>query len=508
MYRLGLIKRIIFCVAITILLAGLGVVCIAVDDCYASEDTVRAYLTVSSDGEFVVGNDPDSTVLASTPIDVDYFDLAEYGLERYTYDEAEESEQPTLLHLFIRATEKYYLGRKMKPDDFNTDAMMVTNRPGSLFLMYFWGHDQNLMYHFDHAYPYKDEKNKIGATCDQILVSDEDTVDVAMFTNWGISTTGAFAFFSDNNHLSASTGDAIELSALSVGGMMDGMELQKTIMNNGYLKISRDNGKTWALQAAKCDSEGYVLLSFTEPGTYYVSAGPRYPEYEDVIRAHYECVAPPICVIEVTGDPVSYTPYKVSFESNGGSKIDQQSVGRYSTARRPDDPVKSGYDFDGWYTDPDLKTAYDFDLAVKSNITLYAGWEETPEHAEERAKKEHEAAVRTATIKKAKAAKTTVSVKALTKHRAKVTWKKVTLSYAVEGKKYIRAVTGYNVYRAAKKNGKYKLIKTVKKAGTLKYTDKKLKKGKKYFYKVRTYTRIDGKTYLGKWSKVKKIRAK
>ena len=500
MYRLSLIKRIIFCVAITILLAGLGVVCIDVDDCYASEDTVRAYLTVSSDGEFVVGNDPDSTVLASTPIDVDYFGLAEYGLERYTYDKAEESEQPTLLHLFIRATEKYYLGRKMTPEDFDTDAMMVTNSPGSLFLMRFWGHDQNLMYHFNHEYPYKDKKNKIGATCDQILVSDGDTVDVAMFTNWGISTTGAFAFFSDNNHLSASTGDVIELSALSVGGMMGGMELQKTIMNNGYLKISRDNGKTWALQAAQCDNEGYVLLQFTEPGTYYVSSGPRYKSYEDIIGADYECVAPPICVIEVTGEPVESTPHTVRFEVNGGSAIAEQTVGRYSAAEKPADPVRSGYDFDGWYTDSDLKTAYDFDLAVQRDITLYAGWKESETHAEERRKQELAA--------KAKAAKAIVKVKALKKHKAKITWKKVTLSYIVNGKKYTSGTTGYKIYRATKKSGKYKVIKTVKKAKTLKYTDRKLKKGKKYFYKVRTYTKIDGKIYLGKWSAAKKIRAK
>ena len=82
------------------------------------------------------------------------------------------------------------------------------------------------------------------------------------------------------------------------------------------------------------------------------------------------------------------------------------------------------------------------------------------------------------------------------KHRAKVTWKKIS------------GVTGYKVYRATKKSGKYKLVKTVKNVKILKYTDKKLKKGRKYFYKVRTYTRIDGKDYLGKWSKVRGVKAK
>ena len=122
--------------------------------------------------------------------------------------------------------------------------------------------------------------------------------------------------------------------------------------------------------------------------------------------------------------------------------------------------------------------------------------EEARKEQERKEKEEAEQKAKAAAIKRAKAVKTTVKVKALTKHRAKVTWKKIS------------GVTGYKVYRATKKNGKYKLIKTIKKAGTLKYTDKKLKKGKKYYYKVRTYTKIDGKSYLGKWSKVKKITAK
>lgn len=155
--------------------------------------------------------------------------------------------------------------------------------------------------------------------------------------------------------------------------------------------------------------------------------------------------------------------------------------------------------------------------AVKALLTEYKGkidqlktiaQYETEEEAARQEETERKAREKAAAIKKAKAGKTTVSVKTLTKHKAKVTWKKVTLSYTVDGKKYTRAVTGYKIYRATKKNGKYKLIKTVKKTGTLKYTDKKLKRGKKYFYKVRTYTKIDGGTYLGKWSKVKRITAK
>ena len=64
-------------------------------------------------------------------------------------------------------------------------------------------------------------------------------------------------------------------------------------------------------------------------------------------------------------------------------------------------------------------------------------------------------------------------------------------------------VDGYVVYRATKLNGKYKKVKTLNKAKTLKYTDTKVKKGKKYYYKLKAYVVIDGKTYYSDFSNVK-----
>ena len=85
----------------------------------------------------------------------------------------------------------------------------------------------------------------------------------------------------------------------------------------------------------------------------------------------------------------------------------------------------------------------------------------------------------------------TVKVK---KNKATVKWKKNA------------KVTGYEVFRSLKKKSGYKKIATVKKNATVKYVNKKLKKGKKYFYKVRTFTKINGKTYYGKYSAVKATR--
>lgn len=52
---------------------------------------------------------------------------------------------------------------------------------------------------------------------------------------------------------------------------------------------------------------------------------------------------------------------------------------------------------------------------------------------------------------------------------------------------------GYKIYRATKKNGKYKLVRTVKDRWKTSWIDKKTKDGKKYYYKVVAYKKLNGK---------------
>lgn len=56
------------------------------------------------------------------------------------------------------------------------------------------------------------------------------------------------------------------------------------------------------------------------------------------------------------------------------------------------------------------------------------------------------------------------------------------------------------------KNGKYVCVKKNLKAA--KYTDKKLKKGKTYYYKVRAYKKVNGKTITGAYSAIRKVKVK
>ena len=87
------------------------------------------------------------------------------------------------------------------------------------------------------------------------------------------------------------------------------------------------------------------------------------------------------------------------------------------------------------------------------------------------------------------------------KKKAALSWKKVS------------GADGYMVYRGAKKKGKYKKIatvaKNVKQLATIKYTNKKLKAGKKYYYKVKAYrTTAGSKKVYTKFSNIKMIKAK
>lgn len=64
--------------------------------------------------------------------------------------------------------------------------------------------------------------------------------------------------------------------------------------------------------------------------------------------------------------------YKVSYESNGGSAVAQQSVKRGQKISFLATPVKEGYSFDGWYTDKELTKPFSKNNAVNGNLKLYA----------------------------------------------------------------------------------------------------------------------------------------
>ncbi len=71
--------------------------------------------------------------------------------------------------------------------------------------------------------------------------------------------------------------------------------------------------------------------------------------------------------------------YTVTFDTDGGDKIDSVTVYDGEIVSRPQtDPTREGYVFKGWYKDGD-STEYDFGTPVTENITLKAKWSEITE---------------------------------------------------------------------------------------------------------------------------------
>lgn len=78
-------------------------------------------------------------------------------------------------------------------------------------------------------------------------------------------------------------------------------------------------------------------------------------------------------------DILHLNTYTVTFDSDGGSRIESQTLVKGEKVRIPDAPEKTGdgskYEFLNWYDE--AGAVYNFNAAVNSNITLKAKWKET-----------------------------------------------------------------------------------------------------------------------------------
>ena len=132
-------------------------------------------------------------------------------------------------------------------------------------------------------------------------------------------------------------------------------------------------------------------------------------------------------------------------------------------------------------------SVYTKDIVVKENSTEKPGTTETKDPTTATNNKV------TQTIKTVLSRVTNLKVKNKKNKKAVITWKKV------------KNADGYQIYRATKKGGKFKKIKTVKGNRVVKYTNTKLKKNKKYYYKVRAYRTVKGKKVYSTFSAKKGV---
>ncbi len=266
-------------------------------------DKVTVWVTVNSDGIPIIGNDDQATILAHTKVTVPYFDLDKYGLKDFSrygteggrgpYIDEKLVRRPTILHLYIYLLEHYYMNLPWEECGQGTsgvlnysavtpvsnmrgeqayvgelEALRITGSPTSLYCQQFWGHDENLMYYRNHTYPLMSPG--WGATADYILLSDNDTVDIGMYSDWNFwSDGGAFACFNADSFEGTAGSELVvqtlryETKAVSDGG---GEEFQPVTT----LEVGLYNEQFELVQSMTGEGGVYHLTLPEEPGEYYL----------------------------------------------------------------------------------------------------------------------------------------------------------------------------------------------------------------------------------------------
>ena len=289
----------------------------------APHEPVTVYFSFSHDDTFESCEQSGQTV-ALKKVTVPYFDLALYGLEDFYFaseDYGPASGDPTggpgsaldpgtqefaygkitMLHLFLYATEVYYLG--IDPADagkgyladngiMGTDIFSYSGSTGSIFLQNIWKYDLNLNYYLNYEYPLASAG--WGSTCDQILLREGDIVTLGHFSDWSFfnDTTSIFNYIVADK-TDPVQGDKIKLELYHAGADMYGtyntahtlIDYSPSVYCTPVNDIVSGDVTTWQYVGnAEADGSLVVDTSTLAPGEYiFALAGQPGKENSGVI---------------------------------------------------------------------------------------------------------------------------------------------------------------------------------------------------------------------------------
>lgn len=122
---------------------------------------------------------------------------------------------------------------------------------------------------------------------------------------------------------------------------------------------------------------GKVQHTYSAKGDYVVTATMR-NQYTDPETGELKDGESKLTYLyHIHGYPV------VTFDPQGGSSVPSiEGTSSHYVPTKPSDPVRSGYQFTGWFKDAGCTQAFDWSSEVTKHTTLYAGWEQVsvPQH--------------------------------------------------------------------------------------------------------------------------------
>lgn len=142
---------------------------------------------------------------------------------------------------------------------------------------------------------------------------------------------------------------------------------------------------TMATQTVYSNEKLGTAKCYQNDQTFVVPSDPVREGYTFLGWYQQDATAPTVLAEYVASDNVTFTAkwsqiYDVAFDANANGDTvtgmpSTQKVPETKTASVPTTPPqRTGYDFDGWYTQAEGGTKYTFTEAVSSNIILYAHW--------------------------------------------------------------------------------------------------------------------------------------
>lgn len=296
--------------------------------------SVKVYVTVSHDGIPLVGNE--GTVLSHLELDVPYFDLDKQDMSEFYryhtengqggYVDDQVVKRPTALHLYLYLLGVYYLGLTPEqvingdeiikghdggvgvtdmnggqPYDDSSLALNITGSATSMYMQQFWGHDENLMYYRNHVYPLMSAG--WGATADYMLLSDGDTIDVAMFSNWSFWQSGAFAAFDRDSYAVKPGGSlTVQTQKYDTRSVADGGTESFEPITGLTVKVYDADWREVGEVAAHSSDRSSYTYTFEKEGTYYLLATDPNAGTEDA------CYAPATARVTVGGGAKPFDP--------------------------------------------------------------------------------------------------------------------------------------------------------------------------------------------------------
>lgn len=181
----------------------------------------------------------------------------------------------------------------------------------------------------------------------------------------------------------------------------------------------------------------------------------------------------------------------VDANSKYGYKVSDEDLTATTTTDRKVSYVNGNGIEQTWYEGPKAGVKYYYYVVAVKNGTAYAVKDsgKTIESGN--------SAAAAATVTNVTVAKTKITSGKATKGKVTLKWKKVA------------GAAGYEVYRSTKKGSGYTKLATITKGSTVKLTDKTVKAGKKYYYKVRAYKANEaGVDVYAAYSAAKAVKAK